>query len=808
MDTAKDKGAVLGAVYGDIIGAPYMIENTYNRYFELGESRRAYSHGRVRTFFPEVTEVAHATAAVIGWLIRERESPTSEGFQKALKEEFAAHPRGGWTEATRLFLSDDSTSVSSTPDWAAVARVAPIAAFYRDDLPRALEAAEACVRATCGNEEAVRMSRAVTHCIWSAIGGSTAPELFTMMEMTYGLRVTIPEEDLRAELRGEEKVPLEMLGKAVPGAYTYTAPRQPKAPSAETVTLAALKAVTGSDSWEDAVRRAVSFGGPSNAVAGIAGAMAGAVYGEVTPSIIGKLFTHLPMGMEEKIDSLFRASRHMKEAPAVRKEPRGDFLTIIGLGPGKTVYVVPEDRDDIREVIDRTFPAARVIRPAEVDAFLKGYEERREGTFAYGTRPELRTLYVQNGKLVSPSMYTGPGMPSLRERKRHLDEFMKFKSWCIEQQAELNVRAGNAGAGQIHYGDAYHMWIGSRRVDFFYDSSPAGSVILDAKGLLRVELGDMRSVGADARFENHHEQAWISRGIFSMDDTVNPITRLQQMREEIAYTLLDEGVGCENHELDSRYASAGELEERYSVSNVDRLTPLDPGEFMGNGAESPFIPSAMPGSGKERPEKVNTIFSIGYGTRTQEGFINTLRMSGIDTVIDVRSIPRSKYVPQFDEETICGALAESGISYFSGGEKLGGRFTDRSVLGEGGQVDWDRVRENAAFRSGIDAVCRMADEGHKVAVVCSEGDPLVCHRFGLVSRALASEGYEMKHIMTNGEVLGQTELEDRLLEKYTGRNLIPGVVSGSYAEQVEDAFRAMNREHGYRPVRNRYSRHF
>ena len=94
MDTAKDKGAVLGAVYGDIIGAPYMIENTYNRYFELGESRRAYSHGRVRTFFPEVTEVAHATAAVIGWLIRERESPTSEGFQKALKEEFAAHPRG------------------------------------------------------------------------------------------------------------------------------------------------------------------------------------------------------------------------------------------------------------------------------------------------------------------------------------------------------------------------------------------------------------------------------------------------------------------------------------------------------------------------------------------------------------------------------------------------------------------------------------------------------------------------------------------------------------------------------------------
>ena len=44
-----------GTVYGDLVGAPYMSENTYNRYFDLGESRRAYSRGRVRSFFPEAT---------------------------------------------------------------------------------------------------------------------------------------------------------------------------------------------------------------------------------------------------------------------------------------------------------------------------------------------------------------------------------------------------------------------------------------------------------------------------------------------------------------------------------------------------------------------------------------------------------------------------------------------------------------------------------------------------------------------------------------------------------------------------------
>lgn len=810
MDMQKEKGSVQGAVYGDIIGAPYMIENTYNRYFDLGETRRAYSHGRVRTFFPEVTEVSHATAAVLGWLVRERESPTPEGLQKALREQFGRHPRGGWTGTTRLFLSDDGTGVSSTPDWSAVARVAPVACFYRDDLARALEASEACVRATCGNAEAVRMGQAVTNCIWSALNGSTTPELFTMLEMQYGLRMTVPDDDLRAELRGEEKVPLEMLGKEVPGAYRYVLPEHPKAPSATLVTEAAMKAVTGSDSWEDAVRRAVSYGGPSNAVAGIAGALAEAVYGEVTPSIIGKLFTHIPIGMEEQLESFHRASRSERAAASVRTEPRGDALTIVGLGPGNTVYVVPEDRDDILKVINDNIPSARIITPDGFSSLLKGFEDSREGTYAYGVRPEVRTLYVQNGKLVSPSMYTGPGMPSLRERKQHLDEFMKFKAWCIEQQRDMNARAGNEGAGQIHYQDAYHMWIGSRRVDFFYGSSPAGSVFLNQKGLLNVELGEMRSIGADSRFENHHEQAWISRGIFSMEDTVSPLTRLQQMREEIAYTLLDEGVGCENHELDSRYASKEDLDGRLSVSNVDRLTQLDPGECRGVGAEPAFIPADSRTKDGESRGKENTIFSIGYGVRTQDAFINTLRMSGIDTVIDVRSIPRSKYVPQFDEDVICEALLDNGISYFSGGEKLGGRFADRSLLDGEGRVDWEKVRDYAPFRKGIEAVTGMADGGHSVAIVCAEGDPLSCHRFGLVSRALAAEGYEMKHIMTNGEVIGQVELEDRLLEKYTSRQMIPGIFNVPYSEQVDEAFRAMNREHGYRPLRRRagYSRHF
>ena len=83
-------GTFLGAVYGDLVGSPYMIENTYNRYFDLGSGRRAYSGGRVRSFFPEATEVTHGAAAVVRWLTAYRDAPTAENLQRCLKAQYGA----------------------------------------------------------------------------------------------------------------------------------------------------------------------------------------------------------------------------------------------------------------------------------------------------------------------------------------------------------------------------------------------------------------------------------------------------------------------------------------------------------------------------------------------------------------------------------------------------------------------------------------------------------------------------------------------------------------------------------------------
>lgn len=167
-------------------------------------------------------------------------------------------------------------------------------------------------------------------------------------------------------------------------------------------------------------------------------------------------------------------------------------------------------------------------------------------------------------------------------------------------------------------------------------------------------------------------------------------------------------------------------------------------------------------------------------------------------VVDVRSIPRSRYVPHFNEDIIYDVLEAEGIGYLSGGEKLGGRVTDLSLY-DHGRVSWEKVAGSEEFQSGIASLEGLCEDGHIVAVVCSEGDPLSCHRFGLLSRALASDSMDVRHILPNGEVVRHDEMEARLVEKYTRLNKISLVCSGTYKEQLAEAYSIMNQECGYKP---------
>lgn len=809
----EHKSSFTGAVFGDIIGAPFAKVNTYNRYFEIGVSQREVSGGRSRVYFPGVSEVSHSCAAVCRWLRLPSGEVNIENLVHELRSQYQSHPGADWTEATSTFLSSGNAGVSTTPDWAAAVRAIPIGAYLSDDKGRAIEAARACVMATCSNSEAIEAAEALTNTMYMASQGKSAGDIRTMLEHSYNLPINMPDDDLRAELRGEIRVPVSMLGQEVSGAYRYVVPEQKRQPSAGTVAAAALKAILQSDGWEDAVRRAVSFGGPSNGVAAIAGSVAQMLYGEVTPAIKGRLASYMPIDIAKEIrsqqsissDTGLNTSRTSFDSIAE------DMVDVLILGNGNRMYVIAEDRKEIEAAVCRIDGSAIIIRPDKADSIIRESQEREDAqsdSFEWGMRPELRQFYVKDGlQIVSPSRFVAPGMPSLHDRAMNLRAFLELRSYCIKVQKELNVKAGNEGAGQIHYKDAYHLWIGERRIDFMFGDMLAGRISLDSIGQLRVEMGEQRERSGDERFGDYAEQLWRTRSFFSQQDMLSPMHRIEDIRATISSQILDEGLGCGMvSDGEDRYGSKQSATEAVMVSNIAHLDKLDR-----NGISGSFAPIDEQFTGlyhqQSESQPIKTIHSIGYGQRSLPSFVNTLQMLGIDTVIDIRSFPYNRYIPHFNEDSVCHALEKVGISYLNGGESLGEKPSRSSGCYSDGTADWTAMSKADSFSEAVGKIQNLCKEGHNVAIVSSEGDPLSSHRFGLVSRSLAEKGMDVRHILHSGEVVPHSEMENRMLERFIGRNLISKVTSGTYREQVCEAYKVLNSQRGARMQNNgkRYS---
>ncbi len=65
------------------------------------------------------------------------------------------------------------------------------------------------------------------------------------------------------------------------------------------------------------------------------------------------------------------------------------------------------------------------------------------------------------------------------------------------------------------------------------------------------------------------------------------------------------------------------------------------------------------------------IFTIGHSTRPLNEFIELLQSHGVQRVIDIRTIPRSRHNPQFNRETLAVHLRAARIGYVHL-KKLGG----------------------------------------------------------------------------------------------------------------------------------------
>ena len=158
------------------------------------------------------------------------------------------------------------------------------------------------------------------------------------------------------------------------------------------------------------------------------------------------------------------------------------------------------------------------------------------------------------------------------------------------------------------------------------------------------------------------------------------------------------------------------------------------------------------------------VLTVGHSNHRLESFVALLREHHVKVVADVRSVPRSSFVPHFDRERLAAALGKIGIDYVYLGRELGGRPDDPACY-EDGRVRYDRVAETGCFR---DALARVTDGAatHRIALMCAEKEPLDCHRTVLVARALDEQGIAVAHILDGGGLEPHARAMDRLVAKY------------------------------------------
>jgi uncharacterized protein (DUF488 family) len=186
------------------------------------------------------------------------------------------------------------------------------------------------------------------------------------------------------------------------------------------------------------------------------------------------------------------------------------------------------------------------------------------------------------------------------------------------------------------------------------------------------------------------------------------------------------------------------------------------------------------------------IYTIGHSNHEIDTFINLLIASKIDMVVDVRSAHFSKMYPHFNRDSLQTVLNDKNIGYLFLGDLLGGRSRNRSDY-EDGHVVYARLAAKDEYKATIK---RVLDGSAKfqVALMCSEKEPLDCHRTLLVSQSLNLFDVQISHIHADGRIETQSEALDRLLRNY---NLDAPDLFGGESDRLQEALLKQEKKIAY-----------
>ena len=186
------------------------------------------------------------------------------------------------------------------------------------------------------------------------------------------------------------------------------------------------------------------------------------------------------------------------------------------------------------------------------------------------------------------------------------------------------------------------------------------------------------------------------------------------------------------------------------------------------------------------------LFTIGHSNHSLDHFLELLLAYQVSAIVDVRSSPYSKYLPHFNKDLLESALRDADIDYVFLGRELGAHRSEDGCYIDG-QAKYDRIAQLPTFRRGLERVLQGV-EHYRVSLMCSESDPISCHRTILVCRELKRicPDLKMTHILGDGTGERQEMSEKRLMnlhklqpELFGDLTSMSGLIEKAYDLQAE-----------------------
>jgi uncharacterized protein (DUF488 family) len=142
--------------------------------------------------------------------------------------------------------------------------------------------------------------------------------------------------------------------------------------------------------------------------------------------------------------------------------------------------------------------------------------------------------------------------------------------------------------------------------------------------------------------------------------------------------------------------------------------------------------------------------TIGHSNRPLDELIGMLRAHGVDLLVDVRTIPKSRHNPQFNTDSLPAPLRAAGIDYLHMPGLGGLRHARKDSINTGWRNDSFRgyadYMQTPEFDAALAELLQVSD-GRRAAVMCAEAVPWRCHR-SMIADALTARGVAVEHIMS------------------------------------------------------------